>query len=121
MVDQVLKGMKNIPTKVCEHCLLGMVLYSLYGNFRVYECKLNIHNKDCLAGFYEPCNGYYCSVGKRETLKPKYKLIEERDMKKSEDCLQQEKEELQERKEKADRLRKEAEELLFKAREIEKN
>lgn len=74
-----------------------------------------------MAGFYEPCNGYYCSVGKRETLRPKYKLVNEYDMKKSEECLQQEVEENRDRDQKVERLRKEAEELLLKARELEKN
>lgn len=121
MVDLMLKEMVNIPNKVCEHCQIGMSLYTFYGRQRVYECALNQHHKDCLAGFYEPCEGYHCGNGKRgEDWKPKYKQIPIDQMKKSEECLQQELEEKQERDQKAARLRKEAEELLLKARDLEK-
>jgi len=40
-----------MPNKVCEHCLIGMLLTSMCGRFRVYECELGIHDKDWLAGF----------------------------------------------------------------------
>lgn len=109
-----------MDSKVCEHCLLGVAIYTFYGRYRVYECELNIYPKDCLAGFYEPCRGYHCGTGKRgEDWKPKYKQISESDMRKSKDCLDDEREERRYRDEKAARLRKEAEELLLKARELE--
>ena len=120
MADQTQKGMVSIPGKVCEHCQIGMALYTFYGRQRVYECALNQHSKDCLAGFYEPCEGYHCGNGKRgEDWKPKYKQISISSMKKSEECLQQESEEKHDRDQKAARLRKEAEKLLLEARELE--
>jgi len=120
MADQMQMEMVNIPDKVCEHCQIGMSLYTFYGRQRVYECKLNLYPKDCLAGFYEPCEGYHCGNGKRgEDWKPKYKQISISSMKKSEECLQQELEEKRDRDQKAARLRKEAEKLLLQARELE--
>jgi hypothetical protein len=120
MADPMLLEMVNIPDEVCEHCQIGMSLYTFYGRQRVYECDLNQYPKDCLAGFFEPCEGYHCGNGKRgDDWKPKYKQIPIFRMKKSEECLQQEREEQKDRDDKARRLRKEAEELLLKARELE--
>jgi len=49
-----------------------------------------------------------------------YKKIDISEMEKTDDCLEQEKEEQQERKDEAARLREEAEEKLVKARNLEK-
>jgi hypothetical protein len=121
MVARMLPGMANMPDNVCEHCLIGMSIYSLYGRQRVYECDLDLHQKDCLAGFFEPCDGSSCGNYNRNKGEWifKYKQISSSFMRKSEECLQQEREERQEREEKARRLRKKAEELLLRAGELE--
>lgn len=117
-----------IDGKVCEHCLLGMVLFSLMGRFRVYECEKveEYEYKDLLTRFYNICEGYHCGVDykdeKRERRwKPKYKRIPSSEMRKSESCIRQEKEDAEDRKKKADRLRKDAMELMCEAQELERN
>lgn len=117
--------------KVCEHCRIGMKLYSLYGTFRVYECIKDIHPKDWLAGFNEPCDGNYCTDRKKNTFAQvkagapwytytrRYKQISRSEMKKSEDCIRQEEEERKEKKKEAERLRSKAEDLIIKARSLE--
>ncbi|MEW5907997.1 MAG: hypothetical protein AB1643_02360 [Patescibacteria group bacterium] len=118
--------------KVCEHCLIGMKVYSFYGPFRVCECAKDIHPKNWTAGFEEPCDGYpSCFTRTQNTFaqvkkgapwyeyKFKYKLIPRNEMRKSESCLRQEEEEKKEREEKAKRLRAQAEDLLIKARSLE--
>lgn len=110
--------------KVCTHCLLGIVCLSLYGKFRVYECEKGIEYmcKDLLAGFVEPCDGYHCGYGKRgEKWRPKYKRIHWSEMRKSEDCIQDEKEDTEKRHREAEQLRKEAMDLMVKAKELEKS
>ncbi len=118
--------------KVCEHCRIGRNLYSFYGTFRVYECVKDIHSKDWLAVFEKPCDGSYCVTKKMCSWKEAkkhgdwfyrykfpYKLIPRSEMKKSEDCIRQEKEERKEKKEEAERLRSQAEDLFIKARLLE--
>lgn len=109
--------------KVCEHCLLGILVYSLYGTKRVYECELGIKymHKDLLAGFTDPCDGYYCGTGKRgEKWSPKYNRISYSQMRKSEECISNERREKEDRKKQANKLRKQAEELLLQARDLDK-
>lgn len=110
--------------KTCEHCLIGITCYSLYGKFKVYECEKGERymQQDLIAGFIEPCYGYHCGTGKRgETWKPKYKRIPTSQMRKSESCIQDEEEESESRRKDADSLKKQALELLLKAKELENN
>lgn len=120
----------NMSGTVCEHCLIGIELISMMGRSRVYECEKGIHPKDCLAGFFEPCDGYpSCFSEGREKVKGmwvynrkfrfRYKRIPVSQMKKSEDCIRDEKEEAEKRRKEVERLRKGAEDLLLKARELE--
>jgi len=123
-----------MPDKVCEHCLIGILLSSMYGRFRVYECELGIHDKDFLAGFEEPCVAYpSCGTSKlvlksynngkdkgwEREYKFKYKRIPISKMRKSEDCLRQEREEAADRKEGVERIRTEAMNLLRRADALE--
>jgi len=109
--------------KVCEHCLLGIVMISFYGNFRVYECEKGIEYepKDWLAGFSNPCEGFHCGTGKRgEKWTPTYKRILMSQMRKSKSCIEDEKKEAEKRRKEAEELRKEALILIRKADALEK-
>jgi hypothetical protein len=98
----------------------------------MYECEKNRHQKEWLAGFEEPCTGSrWCGNetrkivsygGEKEweyTFHPDYKTIPRSKMRKSEDCLRQEREDRESNEKEASRLRKEASELLLKARDLD--
>jgi len=123
-----------MPNKVCEHCLIGMLLTSMCGRFRVYECELGIHDKDWLAGFGEPCVAYpSCGTSKlvlrsynngkdkgwEREYKFKYKRIPISEMRKSGECIRQEQEEEAARKKGAEGLRAKAMDLLRRADTLE--
>lgn len=114
---------------VCEHCRINIMVYGLYGKFRTYVCARGIKIGELLAGSDTPCKGHhqpscYSSIdGKRHSPLPgkfRYKMIPFSEMKKSEDCLKEEKREKEEKKVEATRMRYEAEDLLIKARKLEK-
>jgi len=123
-----------VSDEVCEHCLIGMLLTSMYGRFRVYECELGIHDKDWLAGFEEPCVAHpSCGTSKRvlksynhgkdkgweREYKFKYKRIPISEMRKSKDCIWQEQEEATDRKKEVERIRTEAMDLMRRADALE--
>jgi len=53
----------EVSDEVCEHCLIGITIESLWGPFQVYECELDQYrNKEWSAGFEEPCEGHRCKT-----------------------------------------------------------
>jgi hypothetical protein len=111
-----------IDGKVCEFCLDGEVLDSLWGRFRLYECEKGVdYMQKYLGAFPDPCEGFHCGTGKRgETWKPKYKRIDMSKMRKSKSCIKQEKEDKEKRQKEAEVLRNKAIDLLRNADELER-
>ncbi len=125
----------NTSDEVCEHCLIGVVIDSLWGPFQVYKCELDqYHGQEWLGGFEKPCEGHQCKTEKQVLrsynhgkdkrweweYKFRYKRIPRDQMRKSEDCLRQEREEEAARKGKAEALRRKAMEILREADQVER-
>lgn len=108
--------------KVCEFCLRGEILDSLWGCFTLYECEKGVdYMQKYLRAFPDPCEGFYCGTGKRgEIWKPKYKRIDMSKMRKSESRIKQEREDKEKRQREAEILRKKAINLLRDADELER-
>ena len=108
----------------CEHNRIGLLMYSLYGRFRVYTCALNKrHGRDWMAGWVEPCiaacaNRYRKPGGERCFSFP-YKRISFSDIPMSDEALEQEKKDKAERKAKAQELRNQACDLIAQASKLE--
>lgn len=114
--------------KCCEHCLIGGSILSMYGRVRVFECELGHRNsdRDCCIGFFEPCDYYPNCFTSRSTwpsekdlpAKFKYNRIPRTEMRKSSECLKEEKEEEDRKNKERERLRNKAFELLKEADDI---
>ena len=119
-----------MTNEVCEHCLIGILVTSMYGRFRVYECEMGIHDKDWLAGFERPCVAHPSCETSKQVLKSynhgkdkgwereykfRYKRIPFSEMRKSEECIRQEREMEAARKKEAEQLRAKAIELIRQA------
>ncbi len=113
---------------VCEHCLIGGSVLSMYGRVRVFECELGHRNndKDCCIGFFEPCDYYPNCFTSRSTwpskenrpAKFKYTRIPRSEMRKSVECLKEEKEDENKKNKEREQLRDKAFELLKQAEAI---
>jgi hypothetical protein len=114
--------------KCCEHCLIGGTIITMYGKARVYECELGQRNsdRDCCIGFFEPCDYYPGCFTSRSTwpskldrpAKFKYERIEQSKMRKSKECLKEEKEDQDRISKERENLRNQALELLKKAESL---
>ena len=114
--------------KCCEHCLIGGTILTMYGRVQVYECELGNRNsdKDCCIGFFEPCDYYHGCFTSRSVwpskenrpAKFKYNRISKTDMRKSKECLKEERKQQEENAKERERLRNEAFELLKRAEAI---
>ena len=114
--------------KCCEHCLVGGTILTMMGRARVYECELEKRNsdRDCCIGFFEPCDYYpRCFTSRsvwpsKENLPPvfKYNRVDISKMRKSKNCLKEEKEDLEKKIKEREKLRNEAFELLKRAEGI---
>ena len=109
----------------CEHCLIGGSVLSMMGWIRVFECEKGFRDsdKDCLSGFFEPCDYYFnCFTDRVRSEDGKahfrYKRIKRSEMRKSESCIKQEQEEKEERDKERERLRNEAFKLLKQSEEL---
>jgi hypothetical protein len=101
----------------------------MMGTIRVFECELHHRDsdRDCCIGFFEPCDYYpNCFTTSRSVWpskenrpsKFKHNRISMSEMKKSERCLREEKEEQERNAKERERLRNEAFELLKQAEAI---
>jgi hypothetical protein len=112
----------------CEHCLIGGTILTMYGHARVYECELGHRNndRDCCIGFFEPCDYYPNCFTFRSTwpskrdlpAKFKYTRIRKSDMRKSKECLKEEKEDQERITKERERLRNKAFELMREAENL---
>lgn len=109
----------------CEHCLIGSKVLSMMGWIRVFECEKGFRDsdRDCLSGFFDPCDYYQTCFTDRMHSKDgkahfRYKRIKRSEMRKSENCLKDEKEEQEHNAKERERLRNEAFELLKQAEAI---
>lgn len=120
--------MTNDDEMCCEHCLIGGSIFSMYGRIRVFECELGYRNsnRDCCIGFFEPCDYYPNCFTSRSTwpskedrpAKFKYARIKKSDMRKSKECVKEEKENQERINKEKEHLRNKAFELLKEAESL---
>ena len=120
--------MTNRDDMCCEHCLIGGTILTMYGRVRVFECELGHRNsdRDCCIGFFEPCDYYSNCFTSRSTwpskrdlpAKFKYNRIPRSEMRKSKECLKEEKEDGERKNKEREQLRNKAFELLKQAEAI---
>ena len=114
-----------MPLEYCEHNRRGLILFGLYGRFRVYTCALDKRRGEhWLAGFPEPCvaqctNHFRKPNGERGHSFP-YKRIDFDKITLNDEAIKQEEKEKVERMVKVHSMRKEALDLIAKANDLEK-